>query len=124
MRLTRSLLTATAVVALSTVGLVACTPAAATVEVGAHTVVLDVRTHAEFATGHLAGAQVLDINGGELQAALPTLDPEAEYLVYCRSGNRSGQAVALMQDAGFTNVTNIGSVTEASRATGIAIVTE
>src|SRR5690606_16940191 len=71
-------------------------------------------------TGHLEGALLLDITAGELEAALPRLDPAATYLVYCRSGNRAGAAVELMRAAGFTDVTNLGSVDDAARATGLA----
>ncbi|NLB48188.1 MAG: rhodanese-like domain-containing protein [Microbacteriaceae bacterium] len=108
-----------------TVGLSACVSAAAaepSVTVGPEAILLDVRTAAEFAEGHLEGATQLDFNGGDVAAAIPTLDPNAEYYVYCRSGNRSGQAIALMQQAGFTNLTNLGSVEQASSATGISIV--
>lgn len=106
-----------------TLTLGACSsPASATAEVNENTIVLDVRTPAEYAEGHLDGAELLDINGGQFAAALPNLDPEAEYLVYCRSGNRSGQAISLMQEAGFTNLTNLGSVEQAASATGIAVV--
>ena len=87
-------------------------------------VVLDVRTPEEYAAGHLDGAVLLDFNGGQFEAALPTLDPEAEYLVYCRSGNRAGQAVDMMKQAGITNATNLGSLEQAQGATGIAIVTD
>jgi rhodanese-related sulfurtransferase len=112
-----------------TVGLTACAPAAAepggpSVELSADTVLLDVRTPEEFATGHLDGARLIDFAGGEVQAAIPSLDPDAEYLVYCRSGNRSGQAVALLEQAGFTSVANLGSVEQASAATGLPIVAE
>lgn len=106
-------------------GLAACSSgpsAAVTIEVGANTVTLDVRTAEEYAGGHLEGSQMLDFNGGEVAAAIPSLDPEAEYLVYCRSGNRAGQAIALMEQAGFTNVTNLGSLEQAAQVTGIAIV--
>ncbi len=106
-------------------GLAACAPAAAaepTATVGPETVLLDVRTAAEYAEGHLEGAKQLDFNGGEVAAAIPSLDPDAEYLVYCRSGNRSGQAIALMQQAGFTNLTNLGSVEQAAEATGLPII--
>ncbi len=88
------------------------------------TVVIDVRTPEEYDAGHLEGATLLDLNGGEFAAALPTLDPQAQYVVYCRSGNRSGQAVKMMEDAGFTSVTNLGSVEEASSSTGLPIVTD
>ena len=106
-------------------GLAACSSgpsAAGTIEVGANTVILDVRTAEEYAGGHLEGSQMLDFNGGEVAAAIPSLDPEAEYLVYCRSGNRAGQAITLMEQAGFTNLTNLGSLEQAAQATGVAII--
>ena len=104
-------------------GLTACSagPVAGSVEVGANTIILDVRTADEHAAGHLEGSQLLDFNSGEFSAALPTLDPNATYVVYCRSGNRSGQAVAQMQQQGFSNVTNLGSLEDAASATGIEI---
>lgn len=86
-------------------------------------IILDVRTPEEYAEGHLNGAQNIDFNAGELQAALENLDPSAEYLVYCRSGNRSGQTVALMEQAGFANVTDLGPLQNAADQTGIEIIT-
>ena len=104
-------------------GLTACgSPAAGSVEVGADAIVLDVRTADEYAAGHLEGAQQLDFNAGDVAAAIPSLDPDAVYLVYCRSGNRSGQAIALMEQAGFGNLTNLGSLEQAADATGLPIV--
>lgn len=106
-------------------GLAACSaaPAAAgSTEVSADAIILDVRTADEYAGGHLDGAQLLDFNGGDVAAAIPSLDPDAEYLVYCRSGNRSGQAIALMEQAGFSNLTNLGSLEQAASTTGIQIV--
>lgn len=84
-------------------------------------IIVDVRT-AEDLSGHLDGARLLDLNSGEFEAELPDLDPEAEYLVYCRSGSRSAQAIALMEEAGFTDLTNLGSVEEAAATTGIPVV--
>ncbi|WP_119697729.1 rhodanese-like domain-containing protein [Microbacterium halotolerans] len=98
------------------------TGGASSVEVSDATILLDVRTAAEHAAGHLDGAKLLDLNGGDLAAAIPSLDPDAEYLVYCRSGSRSGQAIALMEQAGFTNLTNLGSLEQAAQATGLPIV--
>lgn len=88
----------------------------------ADAIIIDVRTPEEYAVGHLEGAQLLDLNGGQFAAEYMNLDPEAEYYVYCRSGNRSGQAVAMMTDAGFTNVTNLGSLEQAAESTGLVIV--
>lgn len=106
------------------IALNACSKSAEPVAVSPQTVVIDVRTPEEYDAGHLEGATLLDLNGGEFAAALPTLDPQAQYVVYCRSGNRSGQAVKMMEDAGFTSVTNLGSVEEASSSTGLPIVTD
>ena len=61
-------------------------------------------------------------NGGQFAAELPNLDPDAEYVVYCRSGNRAGQAVALMEKAGIGAATNAGSLEQAAKATGLAVV--
>lgn len=109
-------------------GLAACTSAEAAGQqaqrysLGDEAVLLDVRTAEEYAAGHLEGALLLDFTSGELAAAIPQLDPEAEYYVYCRSGNRSAQAMALMQQAGIENVTNLGSLEAAATATGIEVV--
>lgn len=108
-------------------GLTACASSATgsgAAEVGADTVLLDVRTADEYAAGHLEGADLLDFNGSDLAAAIPSLDADAEYLVYCRSGNRSGQAIALMERAGFTNLVNLGSLEQAAQSTGVEIVAE
>ncbi|MFT3876119.1 MAG: rhodanese-like domain-containing protein [Propioniciclava sp.] len=105
-------------------GLTACAPPGGEgrVEVGEHTVILDVRTPQEWDAGHLDGARLLDFNAGDVAAAVPDLDPDAKYLVYCRSGNRAGQAKALMERAGFADVTNVGSLESAASATGLPIV--
>lgn len=70
-------------------------------------VTLDVRTPAEFAEGHIEGARLIDFQSGNFESEIAELDKEATYAVYCRSGNRSGQAVAIMHDAGFHNVYNL-----------------
>jgi len=115
------LLVAMVVVAL--VGLTGCSAGAdQPIAVGPDTIVIDVRTPGEFAAGHLEGARLLDLNGGELEKALPELDPDAEYVVYCRSGNRSGQAKALMEKAGIADVTNLGSLESAAKTTGLPVV--
>ncbi|HOA27664.1 MAG TPA: rhodanese-like domain-containing protein [Arachnia sp.] len=109
-----------AVVAL-VLGLTGCAEEAAP-EFGEDAVILDVRTPEEYAAGHLEGAVLLDFNGGQFAAELPNLDPDAEYVVYCRSGNRAGQAVALMEKAGIGAATNAGSLEQAAKATGLAVV--
>lgn len=70
-------------------------------------VILDVRTPEEFMTGHIEGAQNIDFQSGSFESQIASLDKNATYAVYCRSGNRSGQASAIMHDAGFHNVYNL-----------------
>ncbi|NLH70838.1 MAG: rhodanese-like domain-containing protein [Brooklawnia sp.] len=119
MQVVRGLLALIAVLALLPVA--ACAPAS--VSIDASTVVIDVRTPAEYSAGHLESATLLDLNSGQFQEALSQLDPDTRYAVYCRSGNRSGQAVAMMAAAGFSDVTDLGAIGDASRATGLEIVT-
>ena len=71
------------------------------------TVVLDVRTPDEFAEGHLPDAVNIDLESGDFAAQIDPLDHDATYAVYCRSGNRSAQALGIMQDAGFTDVAHL-----------------
>lgn len=66
--------------------------------------VLDVRTPEEFADGHIDGAVLIDFYADDFADQVAALDPSAEYVVYCRSGNRSGQAVGLMRQLGFDQV--------------------
>lgn len=100
----------------------ATSDAGPSVPVAEDTIILDVRTPEEHAGGHLEGAVLLDLSSGDFAAAIPTFDPEADYLVYCRSGNRAGQAIALMDEAGIENTTNLGSLEQAAEATGLPIV--
>ena len=67
-------------------------------------VVLDVRTSAEFAGGHLPGAVNLDIQARDFLTRLEGLDRGKSYLVYCRSGNRSAKAVEAMEQMEFPKV--------------------
>jgi rhodanese-related sulfurtransferase len=83
---------------------------------------LDVRTPSEFNEGHIEGAQLIDFQSGNFESEIETLDKSKTYAVYCRSGNRSGQAVKIMSDAGFTNLYNLnGGVIDWSSA-GLPLV--
>jgi phage shock protein E len=67
-------------------------------------ILLDVRTPGEFAAGHLANAINIDFQSGYFEEEVAKLDKSASYAIYCRSGNRSGQAVKVMADLGFTDM--------------------
>lgn len=67
-------------------------------------VLLDVRTPAEFAEGHIEGAINIDFENPNFSAEIQKLDTAKSYFVYCRSGNRSGQAIPIMKRAGIASI--------------------
>ncbi|SIT93598.1 rhodanese-like domain-containing protein [Pontibacter indicus] len=71
-------------------------------------ILVDVRTPAEFEAGHLDKTQHADFLSGEFEKEMPTWDKDKVYYLYCASGNRSGKAAKLMEEAGFKKVYNIG----------------
>jgi len=70
--------------------------------------VIDVRTPAELADGMIAGATNIDFQAPDFRDRVATLDRNGKYLVYCRTGNRSAQAAAVMADLGFTDIVDAG----------------
>ncbi len=82
----------------------------------ADAVVLDVRTPQEFASGHLAEAQNIDFRSAEFRNMVADLDRDQTYYLYCRSGNRSGQASEIMAEMGFTSLYNIGGLADLESA--------
>lgn len=75
-------------------------------------VVVDVRTAAEYAAGHIAGAQNIDVEASDFSSKISTLDKTAAYLVYCRSGRRSAIAADRMAAAGFRDIVDAGSMAD------------
>ena len=70
--------------------------------------ILDVRTAEELEEGYIPGATQIDIYlGQEFLNELEKLDKTKNYYVYCRSGNRSGQACAIMNSIGIKNAYNL-----------------
>jgi phage shock protein E len=64
-------------------------------------VVLDVRTAGEFQEGHIKGAINMDVHQPNALENIDKLDRNANYIVYCRTKNRSGIVVNHMIEAGF-----------------------
>ena len=85
-------------------------------------VTLDVRTPAEFASGHLPNAVNLDVESPAFSAGLAELDPDAEYAVYCRSANRSKVAMQQMQQAGIDAVQDLDGGIVAWQQAGLPVV--
>jgi len=68
---------------------------------------VDVRTAEEFADGYIKGAINIDYLAENFYVEIQKLDLETPVLLYCRSGNRSGKAMQIMYDLGFTEVKNL-----------------
>jgi len=71
--------------------------------------ILDVRTPAEYAGGHISGAENIDFYAKDFEARMGALDRDARYFVYCRTGNRSSSVIKLMQRLGFTKVWHLSN---------------
>ncbi|WP_297450948.1 rhodanese-like domain-containing protein [Ferrovum sp.] len=71
---------------------------------------IDVRTHSEFISGHIEGAINLPLNrfNHDIHQVIP--DKSTPVVLYCRSGARSGHALSVMHQLGYTQVFNGGSV--------------
>lgn len=63
--------------------------------------IIDVRTPAEFATGHLAQAINIDYLNEHFWDQIEQLDLNRPIFVYCRTGRRSIRACTLMRNGGF-----------------------
>lgn len=73
---------------------------------------LDVRTQGEYDEEHLANAYMRDFYATDFRDQLDALSKNRVYLIYCRSGNRSGQAFDMMKELEFTEVYNmLGGIT-------------
>ncbi len=105
----------------TTAALAGCSSSTAGLAQG--TVVLDVRTPAEYASGHLEGATNIDIENATFASKVAKLDKNTPYFIYCRTGNRAGQAITAMKSTGFSNLTNGGGVDAAAKTSGLKIVT-
>jgi len=111
-------------------GTAACSSSSATSDTAAPTsvvdvagaTIIDVRTPEEFASGHLEGATNINLQSSGFTSQIQSLPKDSSYVVYCRSGNRSAEAVAQMKAAGFTNVVDAGGLQEASDTTGVPVL--
>lgn len=65
---------------------------------------LDIRTYPEYQQGHIEHSQQLDFYGPNYINQLKELPKDVPYLIYCRSGNRTNQTLAIMKQLGFQKV--------------------
>ena len=79
---------------------------------------IDVRTIAEYAAGHIDGAINLPVQN--IQAGtMPSIAKTKPVYVYCHSGNRSTQATIALKTAGYQNITDLGAIAHVQSIGGI-----
>ena len=78
--------------------------------------IIDVRSPAEYAEAHIAGAVNINVEGADFDTRIEELDPDEPYLVYCRSGNRSAQAAERMESIGIKDIADAGGLADLARA--------
>ena len=76
-------------------------------------IVIDVRTEGEWNQGHLSRAQ--RVNWEEIGSNISTLSPNKkdQIVLYCRSGNRAGKAMKILNELGYQDVINAGGLKSA-----------
>ncbi|MCP4369746.1 MAG: rhodanese-like domain-containing protein [Deltaproteobacteria bacterium] len=85
-------------------------------------IILDVRTPREFKSGHIEKAILLDYYSKKYTDKLKRLDKSKTYLIYCRSGNRSGKTLDLIRNMGFSRVYNMDQGIIGWRSKGFPVV--
>ena len=85
--------------------------------IAAGALIVDVRTPEEFAEGHFPGA--INIPHEQIVDGLRArdIDVTEDVILYCRSGNRSGQAERALRAQGYVAVSNAGSLSGLLAAT-------
>jgi len=71
-------------------------------------ILIDVRTPEEFASGHISGAVNIPLD--QIGNRISEIPQDKPIVLYCRSGNRSNQAAAILEKAGLTGIYDLGGV--------------
>jgi rhodanese-related sulfurtransferase len=87
------------------------------------TVIIDVRTPAEYAAAHVDNAVNINVEASDFTTRVAGLDKNTTYAVYCRTGRRSAIASDQMADAGFSSILNLDGGLVDLQAAGAPIVT-
>jgi len=85
-------------------------------------VILDVRKLEEFQSGYIENAVNIDYSSQNFKNEVGKLDKAKTYFVYCRSGNRSREAIKIMKDLGFENIYNLESGMSQWQAEGLPTI--
>lgn len=82
--------------------------------------VIDVRTEGEWRAGHIKDAILIPYDQIGARISEVTTNKSASIAVYCRSGRRSGIALKSLQELGYVNVENLGSIQDARKKLGVS----
>jgi rhodanese-related sulfurtransferase len=80
---------------------------------------IDVRTPAEYADGHLAKAKLIPLQ--ELEGRVAEIDKGKPVLLYCRSGHRSGMALKVLNEKGYAQAKHMQGGINAWKAAGLPV---
>jgi phage shock protein E len=72
-------------------------------------ILLDVRSFNDYGMGHIPNAVNIPLNSLSMLAKEQLPDQEAAIYVYCSTSDCTNEAVALLTEAGYTNVYSAGS---------------
>ena len=74
-------------------------------------ILVDVRTKEEYDSNHIDGASLLTLDTINEESASKVIDSKnSVVIVYCKSGNRSSQALTILKNLGYTEVYDLGSI--------------
>jgi len=79
-------------------------------ENNAEVVLVDVRTYEEYVAERIPNAIWVPLTDLETQAPLKMADLKATYIIYCRSGNRSVEAILLLKEMGYKSLYDLGGI--------------
>ena len=100
-------------------GAVSPTEAATWIKEKQNLQIIDVRTEGEYAGGHLAGAKLIPVQ--EIGKRLSEIDKQRPVLLYCRTGHRSGNALKILLDHGYTEAKHMDGGITAWQAAGLPV---
>jgi len=81
---------------------------------------IDVRTEAEYAEDHIDGDRNIPLASIDPVQLATMVDKSEEINLYCRSGGRAARAKEILEAAGFTNVNNVGGISDVRDLRSIA----
>ena len=81
-----------------------------TINTSTNLILLDVRTAEEYSSGYIPNSINIDVLSSDFKSKIELLDKNKEYLIYCRSGNRSAIASSIMATNGFIEIYNLNNV--------------